>query len=97
MDDMFAQTHTPGMGTDGDAELCGHQQNRKDLTYTSKADRVNLADIDCFGLEKLLENNPVVGMFTSRDAYTIRLESLSDGGMAEDIVWSSRLLDEPRS
>lgn len=93
---MFAQTHTPGMGTDRDTKLGGHQQYRENLTHTSETDGVNLADIDCFSLEKLLENNSIVSMFTSRDTDPIRLESLSDGSMPEDIVWSSRLLDEPR-
>jgi hypothetical protein len=96
MDDMLAQTHAPGMGADGDPEFGGHQQNCEDLAHTSEADGVNLTDVDCFGLEKLFENHPVMCVFTCRDADTIRLESLSDGGMTEDIVWSSRLLDEPR-
>jgi hypothetical protein len=96
MDDVFAQTHTPGMGADGDAELGRHQQNREDLTHAGETDGVDLTDVDCFGLEKLLENHPVMRVFTSRDADAVRLESLSDGGMAEDVVWSSRLLDEPR-
>lgn len=96
MNDVLAQTHTSRMGTDGNSKLGSHQQNGKDLTYTSEADGVNLADVDSFGLEKLLKDHPVVCMFAGRDANPIRLEGLSDGRMAEDIIRSSRFLDEPR-
>lgn len=96
MDDMLAQTHTPGMGADRDAELCRHQQNRENLAHTSEADGVDLANVDGFGLEKLFEDHPVMRMFAGGNANTVRLEGLPDGGVAEDIVWSSWLLDEPR-
>ena len=95
MDDMLAQTHTPGMGADRDSELGGHQQNREDLAHASEPDGVDLADVDCFRLEKLLENHPVMCMFARRDPDTIWLESISDGGVPEDIIWSGGLLDEP--
>jgi len=84
------------VGADGDTELGGHQQHSENLTHASKADGVDLADVDGFGLEKLLEDHPVMRVLTGRDADSIRLESLSDGGMTEDIVWSGRFLDEPR-
>jgi len=95
MNDMLAQTHTPGMRADRDTKLGGHQQNSEHLTHTSEADGVNLADVDGFSLEQLLEDHPVMCMFACRDANTIWLESLSDGGMTEDIVWSSGLFNEP--
>ena len=96
MNDVLAQTYTPGMRADRDTKLGSHQQNGENLTYTSKADGVDLTDIDGFDLEKLLEDHPVMCVFTGRDANTIRLECLSDRGMAEDIVWGSRFLDEPK-
>ena len=95
MNNVFAQTHTSGVRTDRDIEFGGHEQHGEDLTHASKADGVDLADVDGFGLEKLLEYHPVVCMLTGRDADSIRLESLSDGGMTDDIVWSSGLLDKP--
>jgi hypothetical protein len=81
MNDMLAQTHTPGMRADRDTKLVGHQQNSENLTHTSESDGVNLTDVDGFGLEKLLEDHPVVRVFTGRDANTVRSEGLSDGGM----------------
>ena len=96
MNDMLTQAHTPSMGADRDSKLGSHQQNSENLTHTSEADGVNLADIDGFGLEKLFEDHPVVCVFAGCDTNAIRLEGLSDGGVAEDIVRSSRFLDEPR-
>lgn len=95
MNDMFAQTHTSCMGADGDTKLGGHQQNGENLAHTSEADGVDLADIDGLRLEKLLEDHPVVCMFASRDADAVWLESLSDGGMTEDIIWGGGFLYEP--
>ena len=95
MNDMFAQTHAPCVGTDRDAELGGHQQNRENFTHTGETDRVDLADVDGFGLEKLLEDHPVMRVFAGRDANSIGLESLPDSGMTEDIIWGSGFLDEP--
>ena len=82
MNNMLAQTHTPGMGADRDTKLGGHQQNSKNLTHTSEPDGVDLADVDGFGLKKLLEDHPVMCVFTGCDSNTVRFESLSDGGMA---------------
>ena len=96
MNNVLAQAHTSSVRADRDAELGSHQQNSENLAHTSKADRVDLADVDGLDLEKLLEDHPVVCVLTGRDANTIWLESLPDGGMAEDIIWSSRFLDEPR-
>ena len=95
MNNVFAQTHTSSMRADRDAELGGHQQHGEDLAYACKADGVDLADVDGLGLEKLLEDHPVMCVLTSRDADTIRLESISDGGVTENIVWSSGFLYEP--
>jgi hypothetical protein len=83
------------MRADRDAELGGHKQNSKHLAHTSKANGVDLTDVDGFGLEKLLEDHSVMCVLTRRDANAVRLESLSDRGMAEDIVRSSGFLDEP--
>lgn len=95
MNDMLAQTHTPRMRAHRDAELGGHQQNSENLTHTSKADGVYLADIDGFRLEKLLEDHPVVRVFTSGNADAVRFESLPNGSVTENIIRSSRLLNEP--
>ena len=95
MNDVLTQTHTPGVGADGDTKLGGHQQDCEDLTHTGEPDGVNLAHIDSFRLEKLLENHPVMCMFTSCHTNTVRFESLPDGSMTQDIVRSSGFLDEP--
>jgi len=95
MNNVLAQTHTSSVRADRDTELGGHQQHGEDLAHAGKADGVDLADVDGFGLEELLEDHPVVCVLTGRDADPIRLESLSDGGVTENIIWSSRFLDEP--
>jgi len=40
-----------------------------------------LADVDGFGLEKLLEDNPVMCVFAGRDANAVRFECFADGGV----------------
>ena len=82
MNDVFAQTHTSGVRADRDAELGRHQQNGENLAHASEPDRVDLADVDGFGLEELLEDHPVMCVFAGRDADAVRFESLPDGGMA---------------
>lgn len=73
MDDVLAQAHTSGVGADRDAELGGHKQNSKHLAHTSKANGVDLTDIDGFGLEELLEDHSVMCVLTRRDANAVRL------------------------
>ena len=84
------------MRADRDAKLGGHQQNSENFAHAGKADGVYLADINGFGLKKLLEDHPVVCVLAGRDSNAVRLQSLSDGGMAEDIVRSGGFLDEPK-
>ena len=81
MNDMLAQTNTPGMRADNDTKLGGHQQNSENLTHASEPDGIDLADVDSFSLEKLLEDHPVMCVFTGRYANTVQFECLSDGGM----------------
>jgi len=82
MNYMLTQTHTPRMRADRDTKLGGHQQNSENLAHTSEPDGVDLADVNGFGLEELLEDHPVMCMFAGRDANAVRFESLPDGGMA---------------
>ena len=96
MDNMLAQTHTSSVRADEDTELGSHQQNGENLTHTSEADGVDLTDVDGFSLEQLLEDHPVVCVLAGRNTDTIWLESLSDGGMAKDIIRSSGFLDKPK-
>ena len=95
MNDMLAQAHTSCMRADGDTKLGGHQQNGEDLAHTSEANGVDLTDVDGLGLEKLLEDHPVVCVLASRDTNTVWLESLSDGSMTENVIWGGRFLYEP--
>ena len=95
MNDMLAQTHTPGMRADRDTKFGGHQQNSENLAHTSKPDGVDLADVDGFGLKKLLEDHSVMCVFTGRNTNAVRFECLSDGGMTQDVIWGSGFLDEP--
>ena len=51
MDDVLTQTHASSMRTDRDTKLGGHQQDSENLTHTSEADGIDLADVDGFGLD----------------------------------------------
>jgi hypothetical protein len=75
--------------------LCGHEQYANNLTYTCQPARVNLAYINSFGLEQLLEHHAIVCVFTSGNANSMGLECLADGSMPKDVVRSSGFLDEP--
>jgi hypothetical protein len=48
-------------------------------------------------LQKLLEHHPIVGVFASGHADTVRLEALADGGMSKNVVGGGGFLDEPKS
>ncbi len=51
--------------------------------------------VDSLRLEQLLEHHTVVRMLASRYADTVRLEGFAYSSVSEDIIWGSRLLDEP--
>ena len=75
--------------------LSGHKQNAQHFAHACESARVNLAHIDCFGLEQLLEHHPVVRVLPGRDADPVRLQCLANRGMAKDVVRCSGLLDKP--
>ena len=75
--------------------LSGHKQNAQHFAHACESARVNLAHVDCFGLEQLLKHHPVVRVLSRRDADPVRLQCLANRGMAKDVVRCSGLLDKP--
>jgi hypothetical protein len=53
---------------------------------TAQADSVNLTHICSLGLKQLLESDTVLSHLAGGHANTVGLESLSNCGMAQDIV-----------
>lgn len=96
VDDILAETDTSSVRADGDAELRRHEKDGENLVDTGKTARVDLDDVDGLGLEKLLENHPVVGVLSRGDSDAVGLEGLADLGMAGDVVRGGGLLNEPR-
>jgi len=54
-----------------------------------------LAYINGLGLEELLEDHAIVGMLAGGNANAMRLQRLANCSMAENVVWRSRLFNEP--
>lgn len=72
-----------------------HEENTEHLTYATQSTRVNLRHIDGLCLKKLFKDHAVVRVLSRRDANVVGLEGSSNGGVAEDIIWSCRFLYEP--
>lgn len=54
-----------------------------------------MAHINGFGLQQLLEDHAIVGMLAGGNTNAMRLQCLANCSVAKDIVWRSRLFDEP--
>jgi hypothetical protein len=93
--DIFAETNTTSVRANGNIELLGHQKNGKNFIDTGNTARVDLAEIDGFSLEELLEDDSVLNVFTSGNT-SARIQSLADSSMTEDIIGRSGLLNEER-
>src|SRR5260221_5963630 len=60
---VFAKTNTAGMRTDRYAKLCGHYQNGQHLVNAPETAAINLAKIQSFCLQKLLEHDAIMAGF----------------------------------
>lgn len=74
--------------------LLRQQQYRQDLVHASKSTGVDLAHIDCFCLQQLLEHHTVLAVLSCCNAHTIRFESRSNRCVSENVVWRGRLFEE---
>lgn len=74
--------------------LLGHEQHGHDFVDAAEPAGVDLAVVDRARLEELLEHDAVLAVLAGGDADAVRLEGLSDGRVAEDVVWRGRLFDE---
>lgn len=86
--------HSPGVGDNGDAKLGSEEEHAQDLVHAGEAERVELKSIESFGLEQLLEHDPVVDVLARSDTDAVRLERLADLGVTEDVVGRGGLLNE---
>lgn len=81
---VLGQTDTTAVGHDGDVVFGGHEQHGDDFVYTAQTAGVDLADVDCAGLEELLEHDAVLAHLAGGDADAVGLEGFADGLVAED-------------
>lgn len=93
---VLRETDTTRVRNDRYAELLCDEEDSEDLVDTTHAASIDLADIDGTLLQELLEDDTVLAHLTSSDTNAVRLECLTNGLVAEDIVRAGRLLDEPR-
>lgn len=89
------ESHTTRMGHDGNVELLSHEEHGEDFIHATHAAGVNLADVNGAGGEELLEDHAVLAHFSGGDADSVRAECVTNGFVAENVVWRSGLLDEP--
>src|SRR6202042_1526343 len=72
----------------------GQQQDGEVLVDPADPGRVNLQDVQCTGLDQLLEHDPVLHVLAGGDLH--RGDGLADEGVAEDVVRAGGLLDPVR-
>ncbi len=81
------------MRTHRHAKFGCHQHHREDLVHSAKPRRVDLTDGDRIRLQELLEHHPVLAVLAGGDLD--RRHRAGDGGVAEHIVGTGRLLNPP--
>ena len=91
---IFAQADAAGVWANGDSELGGHQQDRKDFIHASDAATINLTNADCSGLQELFEEDSVLAVLARSDLN--RCNGFGNRCVTEDVVGAGRLFDEPR-
>src|SRR4029453_6823873 len=82
--DELAEPDAACVWTDRDSELRRHQDDRQVLVDAAETAAVDLAEVDGFSLEELLENNPVLRVLAGGDAN--RTYTLPDCGVPGHVV-----------
>ena len=77
----------------GLAELGRHKEHCEYLADTGESTGINLDNIDCVRLEKLLEHHPIMRVFPGGDANTVGRQFPSDASMAKDTIDTRQLRD----
>ena len=90
----FAEPNATGVGAHRNTELFGHQVHGDDLVRPRKACRIELAEVDRFGLEHLLEEHPVHAVLTRRNANGGN--RLADSSMTEHVIRACRFFNPQR-
>ena len=75
--------------------LGGHEKYAQNFADTCQTAGIDLAYINGFGLQQLLEDHAIVGMLPGGNANSMRLQCLANCSVAKNVVWRSRLFDEP--
>src|SRR6266850_2779543 len=91
---VLAEPDAARMWTNGHAELCGHQQHRQNLVDATQTAAINLAEVQSFCLQELLEHDAVVTSFAGSHAN--RRHCAGDRCMTEHIVRAGWLFDPER-
>src|ERR1700712_4006451 len=78
------------------AKLCRHEQDGNDFIQPAETAGIDLADVDCAGLEKLFEHHTVLAHLAGSDSDSEGSGSLSYSCMTKDVGGRSRLLNKPR-
>ena len=75
--------------------LGGHEKYAQDFADTCQTAGIDLTDVNGFGLQELLEDHAIVGVFAGGNANAMRLQCLANGSVTKDVVRRSGLFDEP--
>src|SRR6266542_1371810 len=79
---------------DGHAELRGHQHDGEVLVHAAEPAAVDLAEVDRFGLQQLLEDDAVLRVLAG--GHADRAYGVPYRRMSQHVVRARRLLDPPR-
>src|SRR5205809_7708260 len=87
---VLAQSHTAGMGTNGNSELSGHQHDGQHLIDPAQPAAVDLAEPYRPGLKQLFENDAILAGLPGGDAD--RFDCPGNRGVPEHVVVAGGLL-----
>lgn len=75
--------------------LGSHEKYAQDFADTCQTAGIDLAYINGFGLQELLEDHAIVGMLAGGNTNPMRLQCLANCSVAKDVVRCGWLFDEP--
>src|SRR5262245_29204912 len=92
---VFAQADAARVRTDGNPELRRHEDDREVLVDAAETAAVDLTEVDGLRLKQLFEDDAVRAVLAGRDADADLTHRFCDRRVAQDVVWTRRLLDPP--
>src|SRR6218665_421896 len=87
----FAETYAASVWTYWDTIFVSHKDDRKHLVYPTDTASIDLAELNCAGHEKLLENDTILALFTGCNTDSVWRQCFRNLEVSKNIIRTCRL------